>query len=429
MHPRKSLSTASRIAMTVLVVCFLSANLCAAAVTEAVVYSFQGHQDGRTPTANLVADAAGNLYGTTLFGGVGSLTYGTVFELSPPAAAGGAWTKTTLYAFQGNGDGDYPNGALIFDTLGNVYGTTGGNGTNNGEGSTIFELMPPSTVGGAWTKVTLWNFNGTDGNAPKGKLVMDAAGNLYGTTNQGGSHNDGLVFELIPPAAGGVRWKERILYEFGDFAGDGVWAGADLLLRGGALYGTTQQGGSANQGTVFRLAPNPGFWTETILHSFTGSEGSDPYSGLIADSAGNLYGTATGGGDTVHCTNGCGTIYELSPPAVGGDSWQETTLYSFSGNGAGINPEGKLWRDKTGNLYGTTNGGGLDWGTVFKLRPPATVGGAWTVLVLHSFRGGTSGDGQISSAGLILVNGAFYGTTDFGGAKRSGTVFSLTITP
>ena len=428
MHPRKSLPTASRIAMAVLVVCFLSANLCAAAFTETVVYNFQGHQDGRTPTADLVADAAGNLYGTTLFGGVGSLAYGTVFELRPPPAAGGAWTKTTLYDFEGNGDGDYPNGALIFDTLGNVYGTTGGNGTNNGEGSTIFELMPPSTVGGAWTKVTLWNFNGTDGNAPKGKLVMDAAGNLYGTTNQGGSHNDGLVFELIPPAAGGVRWKERILYEFGDFAGDGVWAGADLLLRGGALYGTTQQGGSANQGTVFRLAPKPGFWTETILHSFTGSEGSDPYSGLIVDSAGNLYGTTSFGGN-VCSTDGCGTIYELSPPAAAGDSWQETTLYSFSGGGPGNNPEGKLLRDKTGNLYGTTNGGGLGWGTVFKLRPPATVGGAWTVFVLHSFRGGTSGDGQISSAGLILVNGAFYGTADFGGTKRSGTVFSITITP
>src|ERR1051326_2198763 len=109
-------------AIAVVVGCLLSANVCAAAVTETVVYKFLGHPDGRTPTANRVADAAGNLYGVTLFGGVGSLTYGTVFELSPPAVVGGAWTKTTLYAFQGNGDGDYPNGALIFDKLGNLYG-------------------------------------------------------------------------------------------------------------------------------------------------------------------------------------------------------------------------------------------------------------------------------------------------------------------
>ncbi|HET6180331.1 MAG TPA: choice-of-anchor tandem repeat GloVer-containing protein [Candidatus Sulfotelmatobacter sp.] len=242
-----------------------------------MLYSFQGFEDGKEPTGTLVPDAAGNLYGTTLYGGIGDLRYGTVFEPSPPAVAGGSWTKAVLYAFKGGGDGAYPNGSLIFDKLGNLYGTTSGGGTT--PGSSIFELKPPSTPGGAWTKVTLWNFNGSNGSSPEGKVVLDAAGNLYGTTFQGGSHNFGVVFELVAPTTVGARWKERILHNFGAFAGDGTFGGDDLLLRGGVLYGTTKEGDSANMGTVFRLAPKPGLWTETILHSFSGSDGSFPVGG------------------------------------------------------------------------------------------------------------------------------------------------------
>jgi uncharacterized repeat protein (TIGR03803 family) len=402
----------------------------ASATTEKVVYSFQGPPDGASPQASLVADSAGNLYGTTEVGGSG---FGTVFELSPPATAGGTWTEQVLHAFANDSsDGTLPTGTLVFDKEGNLYGTTQAGGPFRT--GTIFELSPPATAGGAWTETVLWVFPSglLRGYSPAGKLSIDAAGNLYGTTAYGKARGIacdqcGVVFELVKPKTSGQSWSERVLYQFGLVATDGISPSPDLLLRGGMLYGTTQSGGTHKFGIVFQLAPHTGLWTETILHNFSNSEGIAPQGGLIADAAGNLFGTLPAEGNNPTCS--CGTVYELSPPAVAGSDWQETTLYAFNGLSDGARPYGPLWRDSLGNLFGTTTLRGEKQrngaGTVFKLKAPAVSGGAWTFVLLHDF-GTTTDDGGSPLGGLILQNGLFYGTTQAGGgATNIGAVFSV----
>jgi uncharacterized repeat protein (TIGR03803 family) len=224
--------------------------------------------------------------------------------------------------------------------------------------------------------------------------------------------------------SGGV-WTERILHTFGTTANDGVNPQAGLLLRGGVLYGTTYYGGTTGKGIVFQLVRKPGRWTETVLYNFTGPDGANPYAEVIADSAGNLYGTTTGGG-TAACA--CGAVYELSPPATPGDPWHETTVYSFARHGDGYGPSSALWRDKLNNLYGLDQGGTKGGGELFKLKPPSIPGAAWTLSVLHSF--GSAGDGNGAVGSLVLLNGVLYGTADAGGIIGSdgfpdGVVYSF----
>ena len=312
---------------------------------EQVLHSFGNGMDGQFPYAGLIFDTSGNLYGTTNFGG--TYTFGTVFELTP--IAGGGWTEKVLYSFGNGTDGAYPEAGLIFDAVGNLYGTTYGGGTY-GTG-TVFELTP--TGGGSWTEKVLHNFNdnGTDGFYPYAGLIFDAAGNLYGTTSQGGTYGDGTVFELTP-AAGGV-WTEKVLYSFNANGTDGTAPQAGLIFdAAGNLYGTTNQGGTYLSGTVFELTPaGGGVWTETVLHNFNdnGTDGAYPYAGLIFDGAGNLYGTTDGGG-----TYFGGTVFELTPAA--GGSWTEKVLHNFNPNSTdGYEPYAGLIFDAAGNLYGTTD--------------------------------------------------------------------------
>jgi len=404
---------------------------------EQVVYSFVAAQDsGAFPTTGLVADAAGDLYGTNRQGGgvEGGCDCGAVFELSPPATFGGAWTSTVIHIFTGGKDGAYPEGTLILDNAGNLYGTTRGGGRSNG---TVFEFSPPSLPEGAWTETIIWKFDVAEraarGWGPWSKLVVDALGNLYGTAYSGGNvdgcPNCGLVFELVKPRVAGGSWKEKVLYEFGSGSNDGKHPAPNLLIRGGLLYGTTHNGGASGRGTVFQLTRQSGFWAETILHSFDGTDGTDPHGGLIADPEGNLYGTTFG---SATCSKGCGTIYELSPPEVPGGSWQETPLYKFQGPGDGSKPNAALWRDKTGALWGTATSGGLisvDFGTyggtLFKLNPPSTSGVSWRFVTAHQF-GLRTGDAVEPYGELILHNGSFYGTSLLGGNLFAGTVFSYT---
>ena len=332
-----------------------------------------------------------------------------------------------LHSFQGSpNDGYFPFGAVVLDKQGNVYGTTSGGGTNNA--GTVFELTPPATSGGAWPEKLLLMFDGgAGGYSPQSKLVMDAAGNLYGTTFSGFSN--GVVFELVAPDTAGGPWAERILHVFASPM-DGANPQAGLLLRGGILYGTTYYGGMHGKGVVFRLVRKPGPWTETVLHSFTGIDGENPYAEVVSDSAGNLYGATTSGG-TAACA--CGAVFELSPPTASGDPWQETTLYSFTRHSDGLAPYSALWRDKLGGLYGTVSRGGTDdAGKVFKLKPPTVAGGAWSYVVLHSFAftGTYPSDGVTPLGTLILHNGALYGATAGGGLLGSdgfsnGVVFSI----
>jgi uncharacterized repeat protein (TIGR03803 family) len=273
--------------------------------TESVLHAFTGSSDGANPVGRLLMDSQGNLYGTTEFGG--SNNTGTVFKLSP---SGGGYTESILYSFAAGSDGANPVACLIMDTTGNLYGTTAyGGGSSINSNGTVFKLAPNGS--GGYTESVLYRFTGgSDGANPFGGLIMDTAGNLYGTTYYGGgSQNDGDVFKLAPNGSGG--YTESVLYSF--TGGDGANSLADLMLdTGGNLYGTTQSGGSNNSGTVFMLSPNGGGgYTESVLYSFTaGSDGSVPTAGLIMDSTGSLYGTAAYSGSGGF---GYGTVFEIYP--------------------------------------------------------------------------------------------------------------------
>jgi uncharacterized repeat protein (TIGR03803 family) len=417
-----------------------------AVAQEQVIYRFQGGSDGYYPTGALLADKAGNLYGTTAEGGHagtscdhGLYGCGTVFELTPPAQAGGPGAHTVLYAFKGGSDGYDPGAALVADKNGNLYSTTAAGGTGNCvEGGatgcgTIFELVQPTSPGGAWTHRVLYSFRGNpsgkgngDGNLPSG-VVFDGAGNLYGTTDGGGFCYTpfdggpicfGTVFELAPPAHPGGAWTESVLHRFGE-NGDSSPHGGVILDKSGNLYGTAYVGGAYGFGGVFGLRPpsvQGGAWTERTLYDFNNTDGGAPNGSLIFDSAGNLYGTTLMGGSANQ-----GTVFELAPPTLPGGSWTETVLYSFQSSGDGNSPLGNVIFDKAGNLYGTTWEGGSypdEGGIVFQLAPPTAQGANWTETILHIF--GTGDDGKQPGAGLIYgLDGALYGTAMTGGATKN----------
>jgi uncharacterized repeat protein (TIGR03803 family) len=337
------------------------------------LHNFNGTTEGKTPEGALITDQNGNLYGVTQTGGGKNATCyqnvnngcGTVFELIAPAAPGDIWRLQTLYRFTGGSDGSLPSAGLIMDAQGNLYGTTyaGGDMTNSqcraggkyiGCG-TVFEL---SQVQGVWTETVLHNFEYVDGWGPEASVIFDSQGNLYGTTEFGGAQW-GTVFEL----SGGPNWTETVLDTF-TLPGDGANPMGNLIFDGlGNLYGTTYAGGTGGYGTVFELSPSAQGWTETVLINFTGSMSSYPTGGLIFDASGNLYGTSSAGGQGMgYCpAGGCGSVFELSPSD---GSWTETVLFDFD-QGNSAFPRGNLTADPAGNLYGTS--GGRDCGSVFRL--------------------------------------------------------------
>ena len=334
-----------------------------ARVTGKILHHFTNSPDGNRPLASMIFDGGGNLYGTTYFGVLSVCNFdnspegcGTVFEISPNGSGG--WNESVLYSFQdGNNDGDYPIAGLIFDNKGNLYGTTyvGGTGTAClGTGfqpgcGTVFELSPNGS--GGWNESVLYSFqSGNDGADPSGGLVFDSAGNLYGTTDNGGSDDAGCldtggcgtVFELSPNGSGG--WNESILYSFQGGNNDGVYPGGLVFDKMGNLYGTTYAGGGGGTctlnppgcGTVFELSPNgSGGWNRSILYSFQGGNNDGAYppqGGLVFDSSGDLYGTTEFGGTGTACQitgnpPGCGIVFELSPN--GSDGWNESVCTVF----------------------------------------------------------------------------------------------------
>jgi uncharacterized repeat protein (TIGR03803 family) len=392
---------------------------------EKMIHSFTlSTSDGNQPIGALVADNAGNLYGTASLGGSSpnchSWGCGIVFELSPRGGSG--WVETIIHNFQGGpNDGALPD-SLVFDKSDNLYGTSP---------LLVFELSPPAAPGDAWTETVLFQFpaDGSLGSLATGKLVFDGVGNLYGTTYEGGEigTNAGTVFQLKPPAVSGAGWTHRILHNFGGFQGDGTNPNRGALaFRKGVLYGTTEWGGADDAGTVFRLVQKNGVWREEILYNFKGSpDGGQPLGDLIFDDAGSLYGTTFFGG-TDACIRGCGTIYKIFPPDAPGNPWLERVLYRFHSNGDGNHPWAGLIHDKAGNLYGTASGGnfGGPSGVVFRLKPPTVSGGAWTETPLYHFAGQPD-DGSYPMAEPLLLNGALYGTTEVGGAGNWGAVYSL----
>ena len=394
----------------------------AAAQTEKVLHDFGRGADGIGPESGLVSDAKGNLYGTADSGG--SIAVGMVYELTSKA---GQWVYKAIYNFKFNGrDGYGPWAGLIVDKAGNLYGTTEAGGLH--DDGTVFELSPTSS--GGWTESVLHSFNGTQGQAVFGGLTMDAAGNLYGTATGGGISTGncsgftykgcGVVFELRHVNGG---WAEEVLHYFNKDGSDGFTPYGTLAFdKTGNLYGTTSFGGAFNYGTVFKLTPTAGGWTESIVHSFNnnGSDGFYPSSGVIFDASGNLYGVT---GDGANESTERGTVYELSP--AGGGNWTETILYSFQSNGVdGTSPSGNLIFDSAGNLYGATqNGGANTFGTVFKLSPNS---GSWSETILYTF--GNPPDAEYPFGGLVFDKaGNLYGASNAGGANlESGTVFEIT---
>jgi len=447
--------------------------------SETVLHTFTGGQDGAVGGSHLVADSAGNLYGTAFAGGskstkcepnTGLPGCGVVFKLTPTAHG---WKETVLHTFTAGKDGGIPTGGVILDSAGNLYGTTlfggdhkplncqAGPGFPPGCG-VVFKLTP--THCGPWEETVLYTFTGgTDGNEPWGNLTFDSSGNLYGTTSIGGNLNCpaygcGVVFKLTPTPRG--PWKETVLYTFNEGTDGGFPYSAGLAFDSqGNLYGVTKFGGdlSANCqgnpgcGVVYQLAPTPsGPWTETVLHAFTGgTDGADPLFGVTLDANGNVYGTTLWGGnasepnclggDGGNIPPGCGVVYELTQ-----GTWEETVLYTFTGGSDGANDFSPLIFDSAGNLYGNTASGGdlaaqnpacyngnepTGCGVVFKLTPAEQA--PWTESVLYAFTGGTDGAGPESNL-LLDSAGNLYGVAQNGGDFNSecggtgcGVVFEL----
>jgi uncharacterized repeat protein (TIGR03803 family) len=365
----------------------------------------------------------------------GNAGCGAVYEISPPASGTGTWIETVLHTFTGASDGGKPYAGVVTDSSGNVYGAaTSGGETGSalckpwGCG-VIFKLSPAG--GGAWTETVLHSFSGArDGSAPYGTLVFDSAGNLYGTTIGGGNNTSsncspggcGVVFKLTPGSAG---WQETVLYAFsGENDGAGPIAGV-VFDNAGNLYGTTTSEGDVKGcscGSVFKLSPGASEWKETTLNVFTGLDGNEPQGTVAFDSAGNLYGTTSQGGPPEGCDDGCGVVYKLSPSASG--PWTATEVHVFSQDELdnGYGPLGSLVLDSAGNIYGTAYGGGsFNDGIMFKMSLDS---GIWRESGAIDFDGTNGG---VPLGGLISDSaGNLYGTTAIGGTHNAGVVFRYT---
>ncbi len=374
----------------------------AQAQTFAVIYNFTGGSDGANPLAGFAIDRVGNLYGTASAGG--SSADGVVFKLSTSGQ------ETVLHEFTGGIDGATPEGSLVLDKSGNLYGTTHAGGVSNA--GTVFLVTRTGK------EKVLYSFTGgADGAAPIAGLTMDTAGNLYGTTTAGGSSGNGAVFKLAVPTVAGGPWKESLLYSFGTGTDGAIPVSGVTLDESGDLYGTTSAGGTYGYGTVFQLKRSKSGWTENILHDFAlGSDGGVPYAGLVLGGKGIFYGAATEGGGGG--TNGGGTVFALTE---GSGGWTFTVINALSGwNISGTFRDVLL---ESGKIYATTHcDGDYSAGTVYELTQS---GGTWTYTSLYVFTGGT--DGLYSFSNLVSDRaGNLYGTTNEGGADGYGVAFKVT---
>ena len=402
-------------AVTLLVA--MSATAALAATSYKVLYNFNdANGGGFGPESALVFDSHGNLYGTTTAGGTACQEpgCGVVFELTPNSD--GSWSESVLHDFDGS-DGSQPHAPVVFDSRGNLYGTAVNGGSF--DSGTAFELTPGMNT---WTRFVLHSFaGGLDGGQPYAGVTLDNASHVYGTTSAGGVSSYGVVFAMGGPGIPGPT----VLHAFTG-GNDGEQSFGSLVSdASGNFYGVTWGGGMYQAGTVFEITRNPlsGAWSETVLYDFRGtpsSDGANPYAGMIFDAAGNLYGTTYAGG-----TSGFGTVFRLTPNHDG--TWSETALHSFAGGNDGGNPYGGVTFDRFGNLYGTTNAGGPGrHGTIFRMIPRPS--GQWTETVLYGFTG--QGDGGWPGAGVVLDSaGNLYGTAVMGGTggiEHGGVVFEFT---
>ena len=414
---RRQLPVRSALTLGLSLMLAVGISITAHAQSFSVIYNFTGGQDGAHPFAGLTVGSGNALYGTA-FGG-GTHHFGTVFELSH---SGSGWILTPLYSFAGNSDGAGPVARVVIGPDGGLYGSTsaGGEGTcNNHNGylgcGTVFKLRPPATMPHSvivnWSSNVIYRFSGSNGAYPQGDLTFDDAGNIYGTTINGGSHGWGLIYSLTQSNG---HWNENVLYQVQN-NGDGQYAWSGVVRdSSGNLYGVFSGGGPDQYGAIYKLTHSGSGWVESTVHAFTfhGNDGAAPQGGLVTDRSGNIYGS------TVHNPTGGGVVFELSPS---GGGWSYDVLYGLTG-GIGLGPYDKLVMDSAGNLYGTTFGDGrYGRGSVFKLTSSF---GGWTYETLHDFTGGTDGSNPMSS--LVLDSeGNLYGTASAGGSSGNGVVFQI----
>ncbi len=383
------------------------AHLRNAASGEKTLYSFSGGSDGGNAATGLAVDAHGDLYGTTVVGG--AYTCGTVFKLAPQKNP--PWKESVLHAFTCYGDGKNPHGGVTFDTHGNLDGTTvaGGSGgpcSSDGCGVVFQQTKSGENVLHSFTA-------GADGFGPGGPVAFDKRGDVFGTTPDGGVNSEGIVYEIY---RSGDRWHERIVHAFTGGSDGAVGSLGALLYESGSFYGVTEEAGANGAGTVFKLSPaSRRGWKLTTIYAFKGvPDAASPYGGLVADAAGDLFGTTYYGG-----ANGVGSVFELTPSGHG--KYRERVLYSFLGGSDGSYSTSTLVFGSSNTLYGTTSmgGGSCDCGTVFKVDA-----NSGTEQVLHSFGSGT--DGSYPYYGLTPDgSGNFYGSTVAGGNFGQGTIFEI----
>jgi len=418
--------------VSLFVLIFVTFSVSAQAQTETLLYDFGSTPtDGYDPLAPVLLDGSGDLFGTTLRGGAagpcaepsGPIACGIVFEL---VKSSGTYTEKVLHNFTGPPtDGDEPAAGLIADSSGNLYGSTGTGGSGlcgSNSCGTVFELVKSSN---GYTETVLHMFTGLDGEEPLAGLIIDSARNLYGTTNEGGAYGFGTVFELVNSSGG---YTEKVLYSFSGSAGDGVNPQASLVMdAAGNLFGTTIgyfagfHCSGSTCGTVFELVNSGGSYAKKVIYTFTESDGWNPVASLIMDSSGNLYGTTDFGG-----AHGVGTVFELMNSS---GNYAQKVLHSFAGTPTdGEYPVASLVMDTSGNLFGTTALGGSasscdgGCGTAFEL---VNSSGTYTEEILHGFGG--VGDGETPAAALVMDGeGNLYGTTEAGGSSQQfGTVFEI----
>lgn len=410
--PLRSILPARLLVSAFLFAATLALTQSAPAQTFSVLHNFTGGADGGFPTAGLTLSSSGSFYGTTTMGG--NPGAGVVYRL---ARSDDRWILTPLFTFPGGYYGSWPSAPVVFGPNGTLFGTTTYGGYfGNG---TVFNLGPPpnicTTALCGWNNTVIYRYQGTnDGANPEyGAVVFDQQGNLYGTTSGsiGSPQTAGSVYKLTPENGG---WTESVLFHFTSLTTGEQPYGGVIFDQAGHLYGTTYEGGGSQRGLVFQLTSSDSGWTENVLYNFQGfGDGSYPSGDLIFDPLGNLFGTTGGAGGSP------GSVFELSPS---GDSWIFSVVHTFTGppnNG----PIAGVVRDAAGNLYGATLGGAYGYGAVFKLTPDGN--GTWTYTDLYDFFG--AGDGADPYGKVTLDNqGNLFGTAWRGGTYGHGVIWEIT---
>src|SRR5215475_12288748 len=380
-----------------------------AANSTKLIYSFGGASDGEYTDTELVMDSTGNLYGSSVQGG--TFGGGTVFQITP------AGVHTVLYNFTGGADGGEPYKGVTLDSHGNLYGTavTGGGGGCEGGCGVLYKL---TKTGSTWTQSVIHTFTGgTDGSGPGSPVAIDKQGNIYGTTPTGGANGVGVVYQMKPNGSG---WTFKVIHAFtGGTDGSGGSAGRFFIDTAGNLFNVCTTGGAQGFGVVYEISPNQGKWKFTTLYAFKDQpDGASPYGGVVFDKAGNLYGTTYYAG-----AHDLGTVYKLTRT---GATWTESVLYSFKGGMDGASPISSLVADTAGNFYGTTSEGGATscgCGVIYKLAKNAS--GKYTESVVYRFPGqpsaGFAYNGMINGKA-----GSLYGATVHGGNGNDGAVYQFT---